>query len=172
MKLLAHIKVLVIGPLVTGFCLAVGFALFVPIMNPLSDALIGFSLGLVIGLTLCAPIAAAFAFGPRLARWLDPHGFRIQWGASLLMMAALGYWLGALRGGRSDPVAGFCLVILFLCAMLKLVMAIAFQTRGGAREGSRGGNHGGRPPSAPVLRPPGGRPPVLSAAEPLPQETF
>ena|SRR5437762_1959586 len=59
-----------------------------------------------------------------------------------------------------DVLTGIALSLLFLIVVAKVVFAIIAR-RGGAPP-SGGGGYG--PPHAPVPRPPGGRPPALSAA--------
>jgi len=90
--------------------------------------------------------------------------------ASALSAAyALGYLQGS--GASHAPVIVGRLVlgailILILAALAKAIVAVLLRWKGGRGPGTAGGGSGSgpRPPRAPVPRPPGGRPPALSAA--------
>lgn len=69
---------------------------------------------------------------------------------------AAGSWL---RG--HDILLGFALSLLFLAVVFKMAFALVVRRSGGCPSSSGGADSAGRP----ELRPTGGRPPVLSAAE-------
>ena len=64
-----------------------------------------------------------------------------------------------LRG--HDILTGLALSLLFLAVIFKMAFALVVRRNGGWPPGSGGADSAGRP----ELRPTGGRPPVLSAAE-------
>ena len=78
----------------------------------------------------------------------------------LVVMGGLIVAVGRLLQGH-DVLTGIALVLLFLWTVAKVIAAIVVRRRGGP-PGSGGG--GSWPAGSPVPRPPGGRPPALSAA--------
>ena len=68
-----------------------------------------------------------------------------------------------LRG--HDVLTGVGLVLLFLMVVFKTAFALIARRRGGRPPRNGGADSADRP----VSRPPGGRPPVLSAAEEVPK---
>jgi hypothetical protein len=78
----------------------------------------------------------------------------------LVVVGGLIVAVGRLLHGR-DILTGIALVVLFLWAVAKVIAAIVVRRRG---EPPSGGGGGSWPSDAPVPRPPGGRPPELSAA--------
>ena len=77
----------------------------------------------------------------------------------LVVMGGLIVGVGQLLRGH-DVLTGIALVLLFLWAVAKVIAAIVRQKGGPPSDG--GG--GSWPAGSPVPRPPGGRPPALSAA--------
>jgi len=82
-----------------------------------------------------------------------------------------GYCLGYLNGMGSSQAAAMigrislAIFLLFLLAALgKIIVAVLIHRKGGPPSEGGGGGGGSKPPRAPVPRPPGGRPPALSAA--------
>jgi hypothetical protein len=74
-----------------------------------------------------------------------------------VLIVAVFYWL---RG--HDILTGVAMLVLFLAVVAKVVAAIISRPEGGPPLGN-----GGEPPGTRMPRPPGGRPPALSAtAEP------
>ncbi len=73
-----------------------------------------------------------------------------------VLIVAASYWL---RG--HDFLTGIALSLLFVLVAFKLAFAVIARRRGVGPPGGGGADSAGRPES----RPPGGRPPVLSAAE-------
>ena len=71
-----------------------------------------------------------------------------------VLIVAVGHWL---RG--HDILTGVAMLLLFLVVLAKVVAAIISRTDGGPAPGN-----GGEPPGTRMPRPPGGRPPALSAA--------
>jgi hypothetical protein len=71
------------------------------------------------------------------------------------LIVAVAYWL---RG--HDILTGIALALLFLVMLAKVIYAIRFGRRSGPPSD---GDDGGWPPEALVPRPPGDRPPKLSA---------
>jgi len=78
----------------------------------------------------------------------------------LVVMGGLIVAVGQLLRGH-DVLTGIALVLLFLWAVAKVIAAIVVRRR---CEPPSGGGGGGWPAGEPVPRPPGGRPPALSAA--------
>ena len=78
----------------------------------------------------------------------------------LVVMGGLIVALGQLLRGH-DVLTGIALVLLFLVAVAKVIAAIVVRRRGGL---PGGGDSGSWPAGERVPRPPGGRPPALSAA--------
>ncbi len=158
----------VAGPLTLGLATAV--AVFLSPASELrwSELLVAFASGAALGFTLFVPIAAALAFRARVAGWLERHGFQVQWYASISMAISLGYIAASVHQKAVDGVTVVALLVVFACALAKTALDIAFRDRGEPPNPRNGG--GPPPPSAPVLRPPGGRPPVLSEAAPLKQD--
>jgi len=78
----------------------------------------------------------------------------------LVVMGGLIVAVGRLLHGH-DILTGIALVLLFLWAVAKVIAAIVVRRRG---EPPSGGDGGSWPAGEPVPRPPGGRPPALSAA--------
>jgi hypothetical protein len=72
------------------------------------------------------------------------------------VIVAAGSWL---RG--HDILTAFALSLLFLAVIFKMAFALVARRNGGWPPSSGGADSAGRP----ELRPPGVRPPVLSAAE-------
>jgi hypothetical protein len=98
---------------------------------------------------------------------------RITLKVTLLIASAVtaGYWAGYLHGSSAmrahEIFIGLALLLPFLLVVVKAVCAIVL--RPGSLPPSSDGGRGG-PPDAPVPRPPGGRPPALSAAAKLSHE--
>ena len=141
--------------------MATGFLVAFPDLRNPADIFWAFGVGVVFALAIFAPIAAAFAYRAPLRRWLAVHGSAVQCYASILMAVSLGYLLASARHRSSDAFTGLALLVVFLCALAKVVFAIVFRT---GNEPPSSGGGGPRPPLAPVPRPPSGRPPALSAA--------
>jgi len=78
----------------------------------------------------------------------------------LVVMGGLIVAVGRLLHGH-DVLTGIALVLLFLWAVAKVIAVVVVRRRGGP---PFGGGDGGWPAGEPVPRPPGGRPPALSAA--------
>ena len=78
----------------------------------------------------------------------------------LVLLGALIVAVGQLLRGH-DVLTGIALVMLFLWAVAKVIAAIVARRRGSP---PFGGGGGGWPAGERVPRPPGGRPPALSAA--------
>ena len=77
-------------------------------------------------------------------------------------IVAVARWL---RG--HDILTGLALSLLFLVVVFKIAFAVMARRRGGWNPGGGGADSADRPES----RPPGGRPPVLSATEEVRHET-
>jgi hypothetical protein len=77
-------------------------------------------------------------------------------------IVAVACWL---RG--HDVLTGVALALLFLVVVFKMAFAVIARRGGGRPPGSGGADLADRPES----RPPGGRPPVLSAAEEVRHES-
>jgi hypothetical protein len=144
MKHPGALKIIILGPLALGLVLAVGILLVSRELRTIEDAL----------------SALALIFGSRVRSWAVACGDAVQWYASSLMMLALGYLLASAIHRTSDMLTGLAVLLLFLGAQAKVIFGIVF--RSGYNPPNGGG--GPRPPLAPILRPPGGRPPVLHAA--------
>jgi hypothetical protein len=78
----------------------------------------------------------------------------------LVVLGGLMVAVGRLLHGH-DILTGIALVVLFLWAVAKVIAAIVVRRRG---EPPYGGGGGSWLAGEPVPRPPGGRPPALSAA--------
>jgi len=94
---------------------------------------------------------------------------------AILSILALGpaYALGYLKGSGASHAPAIvgrlvlgAILILILAALAKAIVAVLLRWKGSQGKGNGGGGSGSgpRPPRAPVPRPPGGRPPALSAA--------
>ena len=83
---------------------------------------------------------------------------KLQMIINLVLLGALIVAVGQLLRGH-DVLTGTALVLLFLWAVAKVIAAIVVRRKG---EPPSGG--GTWPAGEPVPRPPGGRPPALSAA--------
>ena len=164
-KPLRPITIAVAGPLTLGLAIAVAVFLSSSKEYRWSELLAAFGIGAALGFTLFAPIAAALAFRARLADWLERYGFNVQWYVSMSMAVSLGYIVASVHQKAADDITVIAFLVVFACALVKTALGIAFRDSGEPSESQTGG--GPRPPSAPVLRPPGGRPPVLSGAAPL-----
>ena len=81
------------------------------------------------------------------------------------MALSLGYIAASVHQKAVDGFTVVAMLVVFACALAKAALGIAFRDRGEPPEPRTGG--GPRLPLAPVLVPPGGRPPVLLAAAPL-----
>ena len=154
-------KILITGSITLALAVATSFLVAFPDLRNPADIFWAFGVGGAFGLTIFAPLAAAFAYRTSLRRWLAVHGSAVRWYASILMAVSLGYLLASARYHTSDAFAGLALLVVFLCALAKVMFAIVFRT---GNEPPSSGGGGPRPPLAPVPRPPGGRPPALSAA--------
>src|SRR5262245_3566033 len=93
------------------------------------------------------------------AGWQGPD-MKPQMIFKLVVMGGLIVAVGQLLHGH-DVLTGIALVLLFLWAVAKVIAAIVVRRRG-EPPGSGGG--GSWPAGSAVPRPPGGRPPALSAA--------
>ena len=164
-KPLRPLTIAVAGLATLGMATAIAVFVSPPEEHRWSELLVAFGIGAALGLTVFAPIAAALAFRARLADWLERYGFHVQWYVSFSMAISLGYIAASVHQKPVDAITTVALLVVFLCAVVKTALGIAFRDGGGPPEPRSGG--GPRPPSAPVLRPPGGRPPVLSATAPL-----
>ena len=85
---------------------------------------------------------------------------KLQMIIKLVVLGGLIVAVGRLLHGH-DILTGIALVLLFLWAVAKVIAAIVVRRKG---EPPSGGGGGSWPSGAPVPRPPGGRPPALSAA--------
>ena len=165
MKNAGALKLMIVGPVTLALSVTTGLLLVYPELRSATDAFWIFAMGAAAGLVIFAPVAAALAFKDQIRRWATRHGYAIQWYASAMMMLALGYLLASIIHRTPDVLTGLAVLILFFGVMAKIVFGIAFRP---GTEPPRGGS-GPRPPGAPVLRPPGGRPPVLQFASPVPK---
>ena len=87
---------------------------------------------------------------------------KLQMIIKLVVMGGLVVAVGRLLHGH-DILTGIALVVLFLWAVAKVIAAMVVRRRGEPPSGGGGGG-GSWPAGEPVPRPPGGRPPALSAA--------
>jgi len=85
---------------------------------------------------------------------------KLQMIIKLVVLGGLMVAVGRLLHGH-DVLTGIALVLLFLWVVAKVISAIVVRRRG---EPPSGGDGGSWPSGEPVPRPPGGRPPALSAA--------
>jgi hypothetical protein len=160
-KLPRYLTVLLTGPTTLGLFAAVVVAIAVPEARSPREMLFAFGTGAVMSLGIFAPIAGALAFRVPLRRWLTMHGRAVRWYGSILTAFALGYTVASLRHQPADAYIGPVFLAFVLFALAKIIFAIVFAPTNGPSSGSSGGSS---PPEAPVPRPPGGRPPALSAA--------
>ncbi len=167
---LRPITIAVAGPLSLGLAYAVAVFLSLREKYLWSQLWVAFGIGVVLGLTVFAPIATALAFRARLADWLGRYGFHVQWYVSMSMAISLGYVAASVHQKAVDDITVVAMLVVFACALAKTALGIAFRDGGEPPESRTVG--GPRPPSAPVLRPPGGRPPVLSEAARLKQDAL
>ena len=84
---------------------------------------------------------------------------KLQMIIKLVVLGGLIVAVGRLLRGH-DVLTGIALVLLFLVAVAKVIGAIVVRRR----DEPPSGGGGGWPAGEPVPRPPGGRPPALSAA--------
>src|SRR5205814_5870058 len=82
---LRPLAVLLIGPTGLGLLMTVAVVVALPELRSPRYILFAFGAGLVVGLTIFAPIAGALAFRAPLRRWLAGCGFAVQWYAVELM---------------------------------------------------------------------------------------
>ena len=164
-KPLRPVTIALAGPLALGLATAVAVFLSPSEEHRWSELLAAFGIGAALGFTVFAPIAVALAFRARLADWLERYGFNVQSYVSISMAVSLGYIAASVHQKTVDDITAVALLVVFLCALAKMALGIAFRDNGEPPESQTGG--GPRPPSAPVLRPPGGLPPVLTAAAPV-----
>src|SRR5262245_35745556 len=162
------VKILITGSTTLGLAVAAGFLVGFPGLRTPADILWACVVVAVLGSAIFAPLAAAFAYRTHLRRWLTVHGSAVQWYASILMAISLGYLLASARYHPSDVFAGLAMLVIFLCVLAKAAIAIAF--RAGNEPPLSGDGESGAP-LAPVPRPPGGRPPALSAAAEVEHES-
>ena len=85
---------------------------------------------------------------------------KIQMIIKLVVTGGLIVAVGQLLRGH-DVLTGIALGLLFLWVMAKVIAAIVVRRRGGSPSGGDGGSW---PAGERVPRPPGGRPPALSAS--------
>src|SRR5262249_37077922 len=109
----ASMKILISGPTTLGLAVAAGFLVAFPDLRTPADVLWVFGVGVVLGLAIFAPVAAAFAYQTPLRRWLTVHGSAVQWYASILMAVSLGYLLAAARYRTSDAFVGLAMLVVF-----------------------------------------------------------
>jgi hypothetical protein len=164
-KPLRPITIAVAGPSTLSVATSIAVFLSPPEPHRWSELLIAFGMGAAIGLTVFVPIAAALAFSTRLFGWLERYGSRVEWYMSISMAVSLGYIAASVHQRSVDGITVVTLLVVFLCALAKTALGIAFRDRGEPPVSGISG--GSRPPTAPVLRPPGGPPPVFSATAPL-----
>ena len=138
---LKPVAVLLIGPTGLGLLMAVAFVVAVPELRGLRGILFAFGAGLVVGLTIFAPIAGALAFRAPLRPWLAVHGFTVQWYASILMAFALGYLVASIHQDSSDAYVALAFLAVFLGAIAKIVFAIVLGS-GDEQPSRRGGRPG------------------------------
>jgi hypothetical protein len=152
MKLLKASTIMLAGSIAFGLLIAAGSALTLPeLLKPL-ELLYVFGAGVLCGLAICGPIAAALGFRVRLRRWIQAHGFEVQWYGSILMALALGYLFGSLGHKVSTFSTALALTILYLCALAKLLFGLALRD-GDPPSSGPGLPPRPRPPLAPVPRP-------------------
>ncbi|HXT41615.1 MAG TPA: hypothetical protein VN887_16530, partial [Candidatus Angelobacter sp.] len=72
-KSLGPVTILVAGPTALGVAIVLGFMIWLPELRTPSDILFGFGVGMVAGLVIFAPIAAALSYRAKLVRWLAPR---------------------------------------------------------------------------------------------------
>lgn len=165
MKNTGALKMMIVGPVTLALSVTTGVLLVYPELRSATEVFWIFAVGAAAGVVIFAPLAAALAFRNQMRPWATRHGYAIQWYASAMMMLALGYLLASIVHRTPDALTGLAVLILFFGVMAKVVFGIVFRP---GNEPPRGGS-GPRPPRAPVLRPPGGRPPVLQFASPVPK---
>ena len=154
--------ILVGGPIALGMVMVLVVSIAWPELRAASDLLSAFAAGAALGLSVCAPMAGAIVFRAQLRRWLTQHRVALQRCASVSMAFALGYLIASVRQQSSDVYVALSFLVLSLAVLAKIVFAIAWHA---GDAGPAPGSGGKRPPPGPrVPRPPGGRPPVLSAA--------
>ncbi len=100
--------------------------LCLPEQRTLSDMLFYLAAGMATGLFMFGPIAAAVAFRRRWGDRLCPYVFRVQWITSIIMSLSLGYLLACARHDVVDRWAALAGLLVFLGAIVKAALGIAF----------------------------------------------
>src|SRR5438128_591371 len=126
-KPLRPVTIAVAGPLTLGLAVAVAVFLSPSEEHRWSELLAAFGIGAALGFTVFAPIAAALAFRARVADWLKRYGFHVQWYVSISMAISLGYIAASVHQKAVDAITTVALLVVFLCAMVKTALGIAFR---------------------------------------------
>jgi hypothetical protein len=116
--------------------------------------------GVGCGSVVFAPIAIALGFRRPLKGWLAPRAFAVRAGVALLMAASLGYIVASARHDAFDGLTMLGILFMFLGAAIETMVGIVLDPES---ERPTNEGQGPEPPGAPVRRPPGGKPPTLSA---------
>ena len=151
MKSLKAAALLILGPIVLGLTVTAGVAMAFRELRTSAEALRVFGITVCCGLPVFASIALACAFHNRLRPWIARHGFAVQWYASILMAFSLGCLFASVAHKTSNALTALAVLILFFCALAKLMFHIALR----GDEPPFSGSGGPRPPLAPVPRPTG-----------------
>lgn len=111
--------------MVFGIALALSSWIARPGSRGLADFASTLLIGIVGGLVICVPIAAALAIGERYPDWWGRNSFRIKWYTSLAMGFSLGYFVAWIRHEVLDYWGIAAMAVVGLGAVIKIAVAAA-----------------------------------------------
>ena len=129
-KPLRPVTIAVAGPSTLGLAASIAVFLSPPEPHRWSELLVVFGMGAAMGITVFVPIGAAIAFRTRLAYWLERYGACLEWYMSISMAVSLGYIAASIHQKSVDAITVVALLLVFLCALTKTALGIAFRDRG------------------------------------------